>query len=288
MKAIRRSAALAALMGAAALGGLALSPGASAKTTASAAPLLARASFDPSTPAFGDHITATITIEIDLTQARAQTLHVRYDLAPLQAIGAPRTVRVTSGDAELVTIAVPVACITDPCLGAHGVAQVHIGSARASIATAAGVSRVTVAWPPLEVRDRVRMADVNALQSPVEADASPLPPTYRASPATLATIVDIAAVLFGVTAVGLIAWDLLLVRRRRRAPEDSLARALRLARSAQTLPGPDRRRALELLARALRRGELHRETSRLAWSQPTPEPAELEHLVETIERDETV
>jgi hypothetical protein len=77
------------------------------------------------------------------------------------------------------------------------------------------------------------------------------------------------------------------MRRRRGAPEGPLARAIRLARSAKALPGPERRRALELLARVLGRSELQREATELAWSEPTPEPAELELLVQAIEREET-
>jgi hypothetical protein len=158
---------------------------------------------------------------------------------------------------------------------------------QASIATAAGVRSVSAAWPPLAVRDRVRTADVNSAPPPLEADASPLPPTYRVSPATLATVLDVVAALLGVSAVGLAAWELELRARRRRAPKGPLATAIRLARSAQALPGPERRRALELLARALGRGELQSEATRLAWSEPTPEPAELELLVAAIEREDT-
>jgi hypothetical protein len=283
-----RAAMIAALAGAGALGGLpALSPVARAASAAPSTPLVARANFDPSAPAFGDRISATITIEVDLRRARAPTLRLSYDLAPLQRIGAPRTIRVTRGDIELMTVAIPVACISDACLAAHGIAHLRLAPANASIATTTGVRSVSAAWPSLAIRDRVRSADVNALQPPVEADASPLAPTYRASPATLATVIDIVAVLLGLSAIGLAAWELLRARRRRRAPEVALARAIRLARSAQVLPGPERRRALELLARALGRSELHGQATRLAWSEPTPEPDDLELLVDAIEREGT-
>jgi hypothetical protein len=267
---------------------LALSHGATGTIATPPAPLIARATFDPPAAAFGDRISATIAVEIDRRRARAQTLRLSYNLAPLQPIGPPRTIRLTRGDVELLTIAVPVACISDACLAARGVAQLSLAPAEASVATAAGLRSVSAAWPPLPVRDRVRTADVNAAQPPLEADASPLPPTYRVSPATLATVLEIVAALFGVSAVGLAAWELeLLARRRRGAAEGPLARAIRLARSAQALPGPERRRALELLARALGRGELQSEATRLAWSEPTPEPAELELLLAAIEREET-
>lgn len=289
MKALARIAVLAALAVAGALAGLlALSHGATGTLTEPSAPLIARASFDPPAAGFGDRITATIAIEIDRRRARAQSLRLRYDLAPLQAIGPPRTVRVVRGDVELMTIAVPVACISDACLAASGVVALRVAPVKARVATAAGVRSVSAAWSPLAVRDRVRAADLSAVQSPLEADASPLPATYRASPATLATILDVVAALVGIFAIALGAWELeLLARRRRRTHEVPLSRAIRVARSAQALPGPERRRALELLARVLGRGELQREATRLAWSEPTPEPDELERLVASIEREET-
>ena len=288
MRATRRTAAIGAIAGAAAIVGLlALSHGGTGTIAAPAAPLVASATLDPLAPAFGDRINATITIEIDRRRARTQTLRLRYELAPLQAIGPPRTIRVTRGSVELVTIAVPVVCISDACLAPGGVAQLRPGPVEASIATAAGVRSVSAAWPLLSVHDRVRTADVNASHPAPEADASPLSPTYRVSPATLATVLDVVAALLGVAAVGLAAWELELRARRRRAPKGPLARAIRLARSAQALPGPERRRALELLARALGRGELQTEATRLAWSEPTPEPDELELLVAAIEREDT-
>ena len=187
-----------------------------------------------------------------------------------------------------MTITVPVTCISGACLAPGGVAQLRLAPAEASIATATGVRSVSAAWPALSGRDRVRPADVNAGQPPVEADASPPPATSRVSPATLATILDFVAALLGVSAVGLAAWELELARRRRGGPEVPLVRAIRVARSAQALPGAERRRALELLARALGRGEVQSQATRLAWSEPTPEPAELELLVQAIEREETV
>jgi hypothetical protein len=288
VRALRRAAALAALAAAAAFAGSpALGHGAVSKSAPLSSALVTRANFDPSAPAFGDRISATIAIEIDRKRTRAQTLRVSYDLAPLQQVGPPSTTRVTRGDFELMTIAVPVACISDGCLATRGVAQLRLAPARVSVATAAGVLRVSAAWPALAVHDRVRTADVNAAQPPLEADASPLPPTYRASPATLAAILDVVAVLLGVCTVGLILWQArLLTRRGRRPPDVALIRAIRLTRSAQVLPGPERRRALALLARVLGRGDFHSRATRLAWSEPTPEPDELETLVQAIERED--
>lgn len=289
MRPIARASALAALAGAAALAAvLALSDAGTATIAAPSAPLIARANVDPSTAGFGDRVNATITIELDRTRAREESLRLRYDLAPLRRIGPPHTIRLSRGDVELVTVTIPVACITDACLAAHGIARLRLAPVSVSIATAAGVRRVSAAWPHVEVRDRVSAADVNAVSPPVQADTSPLPPTYRLSPAALATILDVVAALLGISTLGLTAWQLERAwGRRRRAPEAPLARAIRLVRSAQGLPGSERRRALELLAEVLARGDLQTEATRLAWSEPTPEPGQVELLVTAIEHHET-
>ena len=217
VRVLGRTAALAALVCVGVVAGLlALSHGATGTIARPSAPLIARASFDRTAPAFGDRITATIAIEIDRRRARSHSLRVRYDLAPLQPVGPPRTVRVIRGDVELETITVPVACISDACLAAGGVAQPRVAAAEASIATAAGPRHVSAAWPHLVVRDRVRAADVAATTPPLEADSAPLPATYRVSPATLATVLDVVAALLGVAAVGLATWELELIARRRR------------------------------------------------------------------------
>ena len=289
MSAIRRTAALAALAAAGVVVGLlALSHTASGTIAAPPVPLTVRTSFDPQGVFFGDRVEATIAVEIDRQRARAQTLRVRYSLAPLQRIAPPRTVSVTRGDVELVTITVPFSCISDACLAASGVAQIRLAPVRVSIATAVGLRRTSAAWPSLAVRDRVRAADLRASEPPLEADASPLPPTYSVSPAALATVLDVVAALLGVAAIAIAAWELeRLAARRRAAPDGPVARAIRLARSAQALGVPERRRALERLARVLGRGDLRSEASRLAWSQPPPDPDELELLVEAVEREET-
>ena len=140
MRATRRTAAIGAITGAAAIAGLlALSHVGTGTIAVPRAPLVARATLDPLAPAFGDRISATVAIEIDRRRARAQTLRLRYKLAPLQAIGPPRTIRVTRGTVELMTIAIPVVCISDACLAAGGVAQLRLAPVEASIATAAGV-----------------------------------------------------------------------------------------------------------------------------------------------------
>jgi hypothetical protein len=78
--------------------------------------------------------------------------------------------------------------------------------------------------------------------------------------------------------------------RRARGPArsmDPLERALALVEQARTRPPADRRRALGLLARALRRvgaTATGQAAADLAWSEPEPDAARMTLLVERIEK----
>jgi hypothetical protein len=74
--------------------------------------------------------------------------------------------------------------------------------------------------------------------------------------------------------------------RRRRTPDtrSALERALALVREAESREPEDRRRAVGLLARVLRRRDdgLARAAGDLAWSEPEPAPSELAALVSRV------
>ena len=284
---MRWLAAIGVLVAAAAVAGvLVLARSGGSPPIASAGTLALRTSFDPASPSFGDRIVARVTVALDPRAVRAQTLRIAADLAPLTELGPVRTTRLAHGTLELVSVVSAVACLTDPCVHHAGATRIALPAARASVLARDGRrERVSAAWPALVVRGRVAAADLNPSRPPFEADVAPGTPTYRIGPSTLATLLDVLAALCAAGAVALGAWQAhVLVRRRRPRPADApLERALRLARESATHPPPDRRRALELLARALGRDRRARAASELAWSRPSPEPAELERLVTEIE-----
>jgi hypothetical protein len=78
--------------------------------------------------------------------------------------------------------------------------------------------------------------------------------------------------------------------RSRRTPGDvdQLREALRYLRESEARQAPDRRRALNLLARVLeRRGHEHASaSSSLAWSRPAPTPERAAELAAQIEGGE--
>jgi hypothetical protein len=285
--ALKAIAVVVALAAAGAIAGVLVIGGStSVPAIAPTAPIVVRASFDPPASAFGDRIYARVVVALDASVVAPQTLRFSDDLAPLTQLAAPQTQRVASGTLELTTVVVEVACLTAPCAARNGVTHLVLPHVRASVSERNGtVVSASSAWPTLEVRGRVLTSDLAAATPPFQADTTPPPLTYRWAPATFATVLDGLAALFALAAVGIGASQALgRARRRRPAAADALERALRLAREAETLPAPDRRRALDLLARLLGRDGLSRTASQLAWSEPEPESDEVEELVSEIER----
>jgi hypothetical protein len=290
--ALRRTAAVAIVVAAAAaVAVLYLGRSASLPPLAPTAPIVVRASFDPSAPGFGDRVLARVVVELDRRAVQASTLRISDGVAPLTQLGPAQTTRVVRGDLELMTVVVPESCLSDPCVAHAGVTALRFGRARATVsARDGGRKSASSAWPTLRVRGRVLASDLASSQPNFEADSSPLAPSYRVSPSTLATVLDVLAVLCAIAAVAFAAWQIRVSSARRpvvRRDGDALLRALALAREAEALPVPDRRRALGLLARLLGRDKLQTAASDLAWSERKPQPDEVEALVSEIEQSET-
>jgi hypothetical protein len=115
----------------------------------------------------------------------------------------------------------------------------------------------------------------------------PPAPTYRFAPETMRRLLLVAAGLLVLLATALL-WP--LVRRSTQPASqqqrDSLAHALALVRAARSRPPPDRRRALGLLSRTLRRrgeAQVARAAADLAWSEPDPDADRMETLAERVE-----
>jgi hypothetical protein len=282
-----RIAAVCAIASAAAVVGLLLlADSVSAPAIRPTAPLEIAASFDPAVPQFGDRILARVVVALDTDVVQSQTLALSDDVAPLTQLGAARTTRSTQGSLELVTVAIPVSCLSAPCAARNGVARVGLPLVRAAVTRRNGrIARASAAWPTLAVGGRVNASDLAASSPPFQADTAPPTATYRIAPGTLAALLDVVAALCALSSIGLAGWQVNLLLGRRRPPPGALERALRLTREAEGRPAPDRRRALALLDRALGRDQRSGAARRLAWSEPVPEPHELEELVSEIEQE---
>jgi hypothetical protein len=264
---------------------LALGHSASAPAVAPTARVEVAASFDAPVAGFGDRILARVVVALDTRRVRPTTLRLTDHLAPLTQLGAAATARLTQGSLELVTVVVPVSCLTAACVGRSGVVQVVPPLVHASVLARDGrIVRTSAAWPTLSVRDRVSASDLAAATPPFAADTTPPTPTYRIAPRTLATLLTLLAVLCAVGAIAVAGWEAhLRIARGRRQPT-ALEQALRLTREAERRAAPDRRRALALLGRALERDQRSAAVRKLAWSESVPEPHELEEIVTDIEQ----
>lgn len=112
---------------------------------------------------------------------------------------------------------------------------------------------------------------------------TPPPTSYAVRPSLLRALLLAAAI---VLVAGAVAVARPLLRRLVPEPRDDrtpLQRALDLARASLQRDPEDRRRALDLLARALGRDAVAGEALDLAWSRPEPEPRQIEQLVEHVE-----
>lgn len=112
------------------------------------------------------------------------------------------------------------------------------------------------------------------------------PPTsYSIQPGVLRALLFAGAALLVLGAAVVLAP---LVKRLVPEPRDDrtpLQRALALVRASLARGPDDRRRALDLLARAVGR-DRSRAALDLAWSRPQPDPARIESLVDSLERQE--
>ena len=109
------------------------------------------------------------------------------------------------------------------------------------------------------------------------------PPTYRIRPALLRLLLFGLAALLGTVALVLI---YPVLRRLIPAPVDRRTprqRALDLVLASLGRGGEDRRRALDLLGRALAEDAHARDALDLAWSKPDPQTDRVQELVRAVE-----
>jgi hypothetical protein len=247
-----------------------------------AAPLAVRTSFDDATVQFGDVIHARVAV-VAGPGVRVGSIRVLEDLTPLTPLSEAATART----GNVLEVERSYVCVAAACVSDRGSATPKLPPVQVVAESGGRTLRVVKQWPALRVRGRVSAADVAAAQPPFRGSVVPPPPRYSLAPATLAWLLDGAAIACGIAALALVAAQ--LRRRAQRAHRrdiDELERAVRLVREAEARPGPDRRRAAGLLARLLagRDAQLASAARDLAWAKPQPEPAALEELVGDVER----
>jgi hypothetical protein len=250
-------------------------------------------SITPDVVAFGTPVVATADVVANARLIRADTIRLEVDFSPYEPSAKPTVERTTIGDVTHVTFRYPLRCLKEGCepAAARGIAQFESGFVRYRFRDSPGNGRDIVDWPPVEVASRVAAVDVEKIDW--RASRTDLPAvTTRFGPTGLAVALLVAAVVLAAVAVWL-ARRLWHVAPEPEADEPAarlspLEQALELVR-AQAGNGaspPDRRRALERVARELGALGLHDladEARALAWSPRVSTAEDVEDLARRAE-----
>ena len=249
----------------------------------------ATAHIEPTTPLFGDEITARIDVAVDRDRANPDDVRVRTPFSPLEPV-TRRTQRWDAGRLTYIRTTWKLRCLSRLCAQKQPSFAAGLGGAKGTYrrATALPHAKVvyvgrparmlTLYWPTVEWLSRINQTEEATGSYFYHVDLVPPAVSYAASPGHLLVCLTLA--LVALVAIPLaIAWRRIVERRRARAPAPEpdvppLEHALRLLESANADgDGAGRRRALELVAVELRRSgrdDLSSEARALAWQRAAP------------------
>jgi hypothetical protein len=257
------------------IGAFVLTLGALAAPAASAASVSVHTSISPHPSLFGDVIHATVAVS-----APAAAM-VDGGFAPFRVIRSSSSQSERGGEV-VTTWRFDLQCLEAVCVPGPGRRTVTLASARVR----AGSSAVVARLPSVVIAPRVSARQASDPAASFLHPTAPIAPTYRFAPTTARTVLFAAAALLVLVAAALL---VPLARPRRRSGAvvglDPLDRALALVLASRTRPVPDRRRALGLLSRTLRRRDrpsAARAASDLAWSEPEPEGDRITELADRM------
>jgi hypothetical protein len=252
--------------------GAALVP-AGAATAASAAPAALRVAttLQPAAVLYGDPVTATV--EVDYAAGVVDPASIRVDPSFTPYVVTERPV-VRRPQAGVVSFTYTLLCVTEGCLPTKSRRAVRLHSVGVTARAGSRTVHASGGWRPLRVSSRLTASD---LSGPVRfrSPASPPTPAYRVAPGLLAGALLVAAALCALAALVVAGWGLVqLARRSRTRPSSLLELAVAYVRDSTRRSGPDRRRALSLLAEATGGDEpaLAAAAAETAWSRPSPTP----------------
>jgi hypothetical protein len=240
---------------------------------------------------FGDAVSGRIDVLVPRDVADPDTFRWDPHLTPYRLSGPLERRRWDDGAISLVRYEFRLECLVSACLPDETRTGRILPPARIRYVSTAGASAAAdVAWPPVATTSwhTRRTAVLFDFRTGLDALA---PVETRVGARLLAALLGLAALVCAVFATALLLPRLLRVMPRRTPPDDRrtlLERALAIVRSAAGKEDvAERRRALDLLARELRKAHTWpREAGtakRLAWSRRAPRRSEMEHLVDSVE-----
>jgi hypothetical protein len=243
-----------------------------------ATPVRVATSVTPSPTRFGDVVQATLVVRA----SGAAT--VEQGFSPFSVLAASSTSS-TTGGVVTTTWRFALQCLQAQCAPGPGVRSVRLTPSRVRVGPQSALAR----FPVVRVVPRVTARQVSRPNSSFLHPTTLPAPTYRVSPTTARAVLLAAAVVLVLAALVLLRPVVLPARPRAAEPEpEPLGRALALVRASLTRSAPDRRRALGLLSRTLRRrheAATGQAAADLAWSEPEPDPQRMEELADRIDVD---
>lgn len=250
--------------------------------------LSGHAVFEPAAVAFGDTVTARLTVVLDKRVFDPSTLHVSFPLAPLDLLGPTVRHRADRGETTTITYTAPVACLGEQCVAKSESATVSPAAPSLIVRRRSGATvHLPVGGAALTVDRRVGAAIVAAARPPFRGDLGVPAVSYRISPRALTSILAAVAALLAAVGGGLAAAAVAGRGRSASASRGSeLALALAMVRSAVARSAEDRRRAVGLVARLLagRDRPLAETGDDLAWSRPPPSGESASGFADDVER----
>jgi len=250
--------------------------------------LSGQAVFEPAAAAFGDAVSARLSVVLDNRVFDPSTLRVTFPLAPLDLVGRTVRHRADRGDTTTITFVAPVACLAGRCVARGESVTVSPAAPSLTVRRRTGATeRVAAGRASLVVDRRVGAGAVAAARPPFRSDLGVPPVSYRLSPRALTSILAVVAGLLAATGAGLVAAAVVGRSRGAAASRGSeLALALALVRSAEARSAEDRRRAVGLVARLLagRNRPLAESGDDLAWSRPPPSGESAAGFADEVER----
>ena len=242
---------------------------------------------------FADRVVARVDVIAERDQVDGGSISVDPAFGLWSIDGPSRSASTESSTLIHRTWWYTISCLTLECLPKGTALQgFRLPAVLVTARTPQGEAvKIREAWPLLDVSGRYA-APRNTHVSPIFRIARDLPAaSYRVRPGLLGLVLDVAGVALIALALGCTGFFLVVrpaLRRRTDEPTPAgLARALALVRASQSRTGPDRRRAVGLLARSLPSGSagLSAAASRAAWSLPEPTPSSVEELALTVEQE---
>jgi hypothetical protein len=250
------------------------------------------AGVQPLAHAFGDPVVAELVLDVDSVIVDPESIRIPTDFSPYEPAGPAQVERTETGGALRLRYRYPLVCLREGCSpqGSRRVFEFPLGNVIYRFRATPGRATAIVDWQPFTVTSRIGAGASS--DGDWRADVTTLPGvSYRLTPGTLAALLFAGSIAFAGLAVAL-AWWRLRPRRQQVEPAElepvrrltPLEQALALAReAAQNGDSPDRRRALERVARELgTRGhrDLADRARDLAWAAGSANPAAIEELAD--------